>query len=196
MIIIQEKIINEEVVDSFFACNLDACKGACCWEGDYGAPLEISEVDEINKNLPNIKEYLNKESIELIEKEGFDIYYKDINTLGTQLKPNGDCVFLKREPNGIAYCAIEKAYYDDKSDFIKPVSCHLYPIRIDKDPYTGFEVLFYQKWNICNPACSNGKKLGIPVFQFVKNGLIRKYGSDFFDELEAYHEHFKNKSSD
>lgn len=185
MIIIQDKLINEDILKSFFACNLEACKGACCWEGDYGAPLDMEEADEIKSNLDSIKPYLNQESIEIINKEGFDKYYKDINTLGTNLKQNGDCVFLKREENGIAYCGIEKAFLDKQSTFIKPVSCHLYPLRIDIDPFTGFEMMSYHRWHICKPACTNGRSISMPLHRFVKEGIIRKFGEDFFEELDA-----------
>lgn len=193
MIIIQDKLINEDILKSFFACNLEACKGACCWDGDYGAPIEPEEIESIVENLGAIKNYLNLESIEIIYKEGFEKYYSDINTLGTNLKENGDCVFLKREENGIAYCGIEKAYKDNKSTFIKPVSCHLYPIRVDFDPFTGFEMLSYHRWNICKPACSNGRMNNVPLHQFTKEGIIRKYGEDFFDELDACTTHLKDK---
>lgn len=192
MIIIQDKLINEDVLQSFFACDLHACKGACCWEGDYGAPIENDELTKIDDNLDAIKTYLNEESISIIENDGYDKYYKDINTLGTNLKENGDCVFLKREDSGIAYCGIERAYKDNKSSFIKPVSCHLYPIRLDADPFTGFEMLSYHRWNICSAACSNGKTHLIPLYEFTKDAIIRKFGEDFYDELEACAFHLRN----
>jgi hypothetical protein len=191
MVIIQDKLVEEAAFSAFFACNLSACKGACCYDGDYGAPIDESELDEISANLEAIKPYLNKESIEIIEKDGFEKYYSDINTLGTNLKTNGDCVFLKREESGIAYCGIEKSFLENKSTFIKPVSCHLYPIRVDVDQFTGFEILTYHRWNICNPACINGKINSIPLYEFVKTGLIRKYGEDFFEEFAACAKHLE-----
>lgn len=190
MLIIQDKLVNDDVLQSYFACDLNACKGACCWEGDYGAPIENDEIDQIDSNLTSIRQYLDKESNSIIDTEGYSTYYKDINTLGTSLKAKGDCVFLKRE-NGVAYCAIEKAYYDGKSDFLKPVSCHLYPVRIDHDPHTGFEILSYHRWHICNAACAKGKKEQIPLHKFIKQGIIRKYGEEFYNELEAFAAYIK-----
>lgn len=190
MLIIQDKLVNDDVLKSYFACDLKACKGACCWEGDYGAPIESDEINQIEENLNAVKEYLDKESNDILESEGYSIYYKDISTLGTNLKPNGDCVFLRRERD-IAYCAIEKAYYDGKSGFLKPVSCHLYPIRIDRDPHTGFEILSYHRWHICNPACIKGQKERIPLHEFTRNAIIRKYGQEFYDELDAFAQHLR-----
>lgn len=190
MLIIQDKLVNEDVVESYFACELSACKGACCWEGDYGAPLEDKEEEILENNLAKILPYLDEDSKEIINLGGVATYYSDIKTLGTPLKEGGDCVYLVRKDR-IAYCGIEKAYYDGQIDFIKPVSCHLYPVRIEKDKFTGFETLNYNRWHICKPACTNGKKNGIPLFEFVKNGLIRKYGEPFFEELEAAATHLK-----
>lgn len=191
MLIIQDKLVNDDIIAEYFACNLSACKGACCWEGDYGAPIENDEIDILNRILPDVLPYLDEESNTIIERDGVSKYFKDIKTIGTPLKQTGDCVYLVRE-KGIAYCGIEKAYYDGKIDYIKPISCQLYPIRIEKDKFTGFETLSYNRWQICSPACDNGFKQGIQLFRFVKDALIRKYGADFYEELEAAAEHLQS----
>lgn len=191
MLIIQDKLVNDDIIEEYFACNLSACKGACCWEGDYGAPIENDEIDILNRILPDVLPYLDEESNTIIEREGVSKYFKDIKTIGTPLKQTGDCVYLVRE-KGIAYCGIEKAYYDGKIDYIKPISCQLYPIRVEKDKFTGFETLSYNRWGICSPACDNGIKQGIQLFKFVKDGLIRKYGPDFYEELEAASDHLQS----
>ncbi|HMG14440.1 MAG TPA: DUF3109 family protein [Saprospiraceae bacterium] len=190
MLIIQDKLVNDDIVEEYFACDLNACKGACCWEGDYGAPLEKEEIDILEEIMPDVLPYLDEESNNIIKNEGVSTYFSDIKTVGTPLKQTGDCVYLVRE-NGIAFCGIEKAYYDGKINFIKPVSCHLYPVRIEKDKFTGFETLSYNRWKICNPACANGIKKAMPLYRFVKNGLIRKYGTAFYEELEAAAEHLQ-----
>ncbi len=190
MLIIQDKLVNDDIVEEYFACDLNACKGACCWEGDYGAPLEDEEVGKLEEIMTEVLPYLDEESNSIIKNEGVSYYFKDIKSVGTALKQSGDCVYLVRE-KGIAICGIEKAYYDGKIDFIKPVSCHLYPVRVEKDKFTGFETLSYNRWQICNPACANGIKKAIPLYKFVKNALVRKYGQDFYEELEAAAEHLQ-----
>lgn len=181
MIIIEEVLISDDVMDKAFVCNLDACKGACCVEGDEGAILEEKELPILENIYPQVKEFITPEGREAIEKQGYYIRNAE-GEYKTPLINNGPCAYIYYD-NKIALCGIEKAYREGKIDWQKPVSCHLYPIRIEK--IGELEALNYERWNICNPACKNGKKLQVPVFRFVKDALIRKYGSEFYDAMEA-----------
>ncbi len=187
MLIVQDKLISEDVIKVQFLCQLDACKGACCWEGDFGAPLEEEEMQTLQHIYPDIKPFLREEGIKAIEEQGLFVPFKDREKefLGTTLINGRDCAYLTYEENGIAKCGIEKAYEAGATDFQKPVSCHLYPVRVTKNEETNFEALNYDRWDICSAACSAGKQASLPVYQFVKNALIRKYGESFYEELDA-----------
>jgi hypothetical protein len=185
LVIIQDILVSEDVLTEHFACQLDACKGACCWEGDFGAPLEAEEVDTLKAIYEEVKPFLRKEGVEMIEATGVSIYYKEMKAPGTPLLPGGACAFLTFEENGIAKCGIEKAFEAGVTDFRKPISCHLYPVRVSKNKKVNFEALNYDRWDICSSACAAGKKARMPVFRFVKAALIRKYGIAFYEELEA-----------
>lgn len=185
MILIQEILISEDIIKEHFACNLAQCKGACCVEGDYGAPLTNDEISTISEILDTVKPYLSQESIQRIEKNEFYTYNKSRGHYETGLMEDGACVLMGRNELGITYCSIEKAYYDNKVEFKKPISCHLYPIRETDNKQTGFKAMNYDRWDICNAACSKGKKKKIKIFEFAKDALVRKYGQEFYDELEA-----------
>lgn len=191
MIIIQELLVSDDIVEKQFICNLDACKGACCWEGDFGAPLEDDEREILDRIYDQVKPYLGEEGIKAIEASGKYVYYQDAKEYGTTLIGNGACAFMTLDDRGIAKCGIEEAYNDGKTDFIKPISCHLYPIRVTINELTDFEALNYDKWDICSAACTLGKKHKMPVYQFVKAAIIRKYGQDFYDELDAAAQYLK-----
>lgn len=194
MFIIQEKLVSNEVFTQKFVCNLHACKGACCWEGDFGAPLEGKEIDTLNEILPKVMPYLPPASRERIGEAGVATWFEEAGEYGTTLMKDGACAFLTFEPDGIAKCGIEKAYEAGDIAFKKPVSCHLYPIRVSKKEEIGFEALNYDEWDICSAACSLGEELKVPVFRFVKEALIRNYGEDFYKEMEAIYAHFHRKS--
>ncbi len=185
MLFIQEVLVSKDIVQEQFMCQLDACKGACCWEGDFGAPLETAELHILEKIYEHIRPYLTPEGVAVLEKEGLFTYYKENKEYGTPLLSNGACAYMTYDENGIAKCGIEQAYQDGATDFKKPISCHLYPVRISKKPKLGFEALNYDRWDICSAACSLGKDQKMPIYQFVKEAIIRKYGEDFFEELEA-----------
>lgn len=188
MIIIDDKIVSEDVVKEYFACDLAKCKGACCVEGDSGAPLEFDELDVIEGIVDKVKPYITEEGIKAIEENGSFYLDKEDGKMKTALINDGACVFVNYK-NGIAYCGIEKAWLDKKIEFRKPVSCHLYPIRVEK--LHSFEALNYEDWDICQPACSNGAKQKMPIYKFAKNAIIRKYGVDFYQKLEATIAHLK-----
>jgi len=183
MILIEDKIIGDEVVEAQFVCNLEACKGACCWEGDYGAPLTDEEREILSKIYDDIKPFLTEEGRAVIESEGIYVYVNEAKEYSTTLMDNGACAYMTRDENGAAKCGIEQAHKAGATDFLKPISCHLYPIRIESNGI--FDAINYDKWNICSAACKLGEKLQIPVYQFVKDALIRKYGKEFYEALEG-----------
>jgi Fe-S-cluster containining protein len=191
MIIIQNVLVSEEIIEEQFLCNLNACKGACCWEGDSGAPLDVEELPILDKIYPIVKPFLTKEGIQVIEKEGAYKYWEEAEEYGTNLVNNGPCVFISYDELGIAKCGIEKAHQAGLIDFKKPISCHLYPIRIRKNEEKDFEALNYDEWEICSAACEAGKKAQLPIYQFVKDAIIRKYGKEFYEELDAAAEYLK-----
>jgi Fe-S-cluster containining protein len=186
LILIDEILISREVVDKHFICHLEKCKGACCYEGDYGAPLEEEEIAIIQSYLETIKSYLSDDAVRKIEADGFftsNAFKKQ--QLETALMEDAACVFMGRNELGITFCGIEKAYLDGKIGFKKPISCHLYPVRVNKNPQTGFEALNYDQWDICQAACALGAENNVRIFEFVKDALIRKYGESFYAELAA-----------
>jgi len=190
MIQIDDTIISLDVFKEKFLCNLDACKGECCIEGDAGAPLEESEVEQLEKVLPVIWKDLSPEAQAVIEKQG--VCYKDEDgDLVTSIVNGKDCVFTCYDEKGCCYCAIEKAYRDGKVDFYKPVSCHLYPIRVQK--YPEFKAVNYHRWSVCKAAVLLGEKEDMPVYKFLKEPLIRKFGEDWYTELEIAAEEMKNR---
>ena len=182
MIVLQNTVISDDLKDRFFVCNLEKCKGACCVEGDLGAPLEEEELQVLADNYEQIKPYLSEAGRQAIEEQG--LYIKDweddysTTTIGSR-----ECAYAIYDENLTLKCGIEQAYLDGKISWKKPISCHLYPIRITK--YDGFEALNYDKWSICSPACSFGADLGVRVYQFLKEPLIRKYGPEWYNELET-----------
>ncbi len=174
-------IVSENIIDKDFVCNLSACKGACCVDGDAGAPLEKEETKILEDIYPKVKPFLRQEGIDVIEKEGTWIT-SDFGELETPLINDADCAYVIFDENKTALCAIEEAYNQGIIDWKKPVSCHLYPIRV-RD-YSEFSAVNYHKWEICDDACSLGKELQVPVYKFVKQALVRKFGEDWYAELE------------
>ncbi|WP_321436008.1 DUF3109 family protein [uncultured Bacteroides sp.] len=190
MIQIDDTIISLDVFKEKFLCNLDACKGECCIEGDAGAPLEESEVEQLKKVLPVIWKDLSPEAQAIIEKQG--VCYKDEDgDLVTSIVNGKDCVFTCYDEKGCCYCAIEKAYREGKVDFYKPVSCHLYPIRVQN--YSEFRAVNYHRWSVCKAAVLLGEKEDVPVYKFLKEPLIRKFGEDWYTELEIAAEELKDR---
>ncbi|MFK7978728.1 MAG: DUF3109 family protein [Saprospiraceae bacterium] len=186
MVIIEDKLVSDDVFEKQFICNLKACKGACCWEGDYGAPLEDTEKEILDNIYEDIKSFLTPAGRKVIEEEGKYTYYegKGANEWGTPLLEGSACAYMTLE-NGTAKCGIEAAYNAGATDFKKPISCHLYPIRVSANKQTGFEALNYDQWEICSAACELGKKEEVPVYQFLKESIIRKYGVDFYEQMEG-----------
>ena len=167
-------------MDEFFVCNLEKCKGACCVEGDLGAPLEDSEMPILHQVYDKVKPYLSEAGKQVIEKEG--LYVKDQEgDWSTPTIRGRECAFAVYDEKNHLKCGIEQAYNDGKINFQKPISCHLYPIRITK--YDKYEAVNYDRWYICSPACALGESLGVPVYKFLEGPLIRRYGKEWYQKL-------------
>ncbi len=179
MIIIDDVLVSDEIKKIHFTCNLHACKGDCCVDGDAGAPLEEEEISILEDNLIDIIPYMVDEGIKVVKKDGVFMYDIDGEYV-TPLVNDEECAFVYTE-KGISYCAIEKAYLEGKVSFQKPISCHLYPIRLT---YVGQSIAVnYSEWYICAPALFNGSKLGMPLYKYLKQPLIRKFGAYWYNKL-------------
>ena len=179
MRIIQGVLVSEDIIESQFCCDLAECEGMCCIEGDVGAPVDPMEVSDLEDYYPIFKKYMTPEGIRKIEESGtFD--YDMEGAFVTPLLDNEACAFVYYE-NNIAKCAIEKAFLNGEIDLKKPISCHLYPIRIIKLP--DYEALNYHRWAVCHAACHKGKQLNLPLYRFLKEPLIRKYGELWYQDL-------------
>ena len=190
MLIVQNALISEDIADVDFCCDYKICLGKCCIEGDFGAPLNEEEIVEIKNNFNEIKKYLKKKSIDLIENNGF--YTLDSEqTMVTHLNSDKSCVYSYQE-NGGFYCAIEKAHINNSMPLKKPISCHLYPLRITN--YEEFDAINFHKWDICSSAMCKGRNEKMPLYVFLKEPLIRKYGDDWYQELLIMIEYYKKKS--
>ncbi|HMQ06152.1 MAG TPA: DUF3109 family protein [Saprospiraceae bacterium] len=189
MLVIGDILISDDLLDSYFHCNLQACLGACCEEGDFGAPLEKEELIILDEIQEKLYPFLNNESIQLLRINGGYCFYDEPNTFGTRMQKDGACVYMVKNEAGINLCGIEVAWKAGCIEFQKPISCHLYPVRRKTNEISGFEALNYDVWHICNPACTLGQELKLPLYSFVQNALIRLYGTEFFNELEAAAQH-------
>lgn len=182
MISIGKTLISEDIVDKKFVCDLNACKGACCVAGDSGAPLDKEELEVLDSVVEKVKPFMVKKGIKAIEKNGAWVKDSDGDYTTTLVSEGAECAFVYFDENKIAKCAIEKAHAEGIIDWQKPISCHLYPVRITK--HKSYDAVNYSKWDICKPACDCGAKLDVPVYKFLKAPLIRKYGKDWYKQLE------------
>lgn len=193
MIAIGKTLISEDLLEKKFVCDLNACKGACCVAGDSGAPLDKKELKQLEAVLEDVKPYMTKKGLEAIKKHGPYVVDSDGDYTTTLVSEKAECAFVFFDENKIAKCAIEQAYSEGKINWKKPISCHLYPVRISA--YKNYDAVNYSHWDICAPACACGDKLNVPVYKFLKEPLIRKYGKDWYTELEKsaklYEEHKK-----
>lgn len=179
MMIIDDILVSDEVKDIYFACNLKACHGDCCVEGDAGAPLEEEEISIIEDYLPEILPYMSEEGKQVVRLTGVFDYDMDAEYV-TPLVNDRECAFVYFE-KGVALCAIEKAWMEGKIKFQKPVSCHLYPIRLNK--VGNKTAVNYNRWSICIPALKSGREAGVPLYQYLKVPLKRKFGNDWYEKL-------------
>jgi hypothetical protein len=182
MIVIDKTIVSDDLLDKEFVCALDKCKGACCVEGDSGAPLEWEETAILESTYEQVKPYMTDEGKAAVEKYGTWLIDSEGDLVTPLINGVRECAYTYFE-KGIARCAIEQACRDGKIAFLKPISCHLYPVRITK--HENYDAVNYNRWNICSPACANGHELGISVHAFVKTALIRKYGQEWYNQLEG-----------
>jgi len=189
---IGDAIVASDIIEENFLCDLSACKGECCVEGESGAPLTNEEVDILENILPHVWNDLSHEAKAIIQDQG--VAYKDHDgDMVTSIVNGKDCVFTYYDKNNICKCTIEKAYKDGKINFYKPVSCHLYPIRLDK--YKDFTAVNYHRWRVCKAAVALGNKEGLKIYQFLKEPLIRHFGKDWYEELEFVAEEYNKQKN-
>ncbi|GAC1439470.1 MAG: DUF3109 family protein [Sediminibacterium sp.] len=193
MIVIDNKLISNEVVEEQFVCDLNMCKGGCCEDGDAGAPMEKWELEKLNEYYEVIKPYMTKEGIKEVERQGKYIYDEEFGWVTPTIK-GAICAYGHRDKWGIIKCGIEEAYNEGKLDWKKPVSCHLFPVKTKKSTHDpDIEYVNYEpREDLCKAACSLGKKLKMPVYIFLKDSLIRKYGKEFYETLAATAERMKS----
>lgn len=193
LIEIGDKVVSADIFEKKFVCDLSACKGACCVEGDSGAPLTEEEVSILEDIYEDVKPYMRKEGIDAVEESG--VFYMDFdNEPVTTLVNKKECAFVNFDDDGTAKCSVDQAYRDGKINWRKPISCYLYPIRAKK--YATFEALNYHEWPICKTACDCGDKLNVSIFRFLKDPLITAYGKEFYQELEQVDEELKKAKNE
>lgn len=180
MIQIQHTLLSDEIFEEQFICDLCKCKGQCCVDGESGAPITRDEFQQINEILPEIWNDLSPKAQEVINEQG--IAYTDYDgELVTSLVNGNECVFTFFDADGVCKCTIDNAYREGRISVSKPISCHLYPIRLTE--YSDFTAVNYHRWSICKPAVKLGRKEGVPLFRFLKEPLIRKFGEEWYDEV-------------
>ena len=193
MLQIGKAIISLDVLQKEFCCDIEKCKGVCCVDGDSGAPVTPEEAAIIEALYPDFADYLSEENKAEIKKQGFSVTDSD-GDLVTPIVGNNECVFTFTDERGITKCAIERAYFDKKTSFRKPVSCHLFPIRITA--YKRFDAVNYQQLDICQPGRICGKSVGSPLWKYLREPLIRQYGSSWYDELQYAAENLPKELTD
>lgn len=186
MLQIEDTIISLDLFDQCFSCNLTACKGICCVEGEEGAPVELDEIADIEEILPQLWEKLSDSARKIIDKQGV-AYVDREGDMAISIINGAECVFACKGDDGIWSCLIEKLYFEGKSKFRKPISCHLYPIRTKQ--FSNFKAVNYHKWNICKDAILEGEKKHLLLYQYLKEPLIRKFGKDWYDQLLVAAQH-------
>lgn len=191
MLQIDDTLVSLDLIERFFICNLSSCKGECCIEGDAGAPLEKAEFDLLRKILPEVWADLSADAQKVIEKQGVG-YIDEDGDIVTSIVDGKNCVFTYFDADGICKCAIEKAYREKRIDFMKPVSCHLYPVRVAR--YKDFQAVNYHRWKVCSAAEVLGRSERVPVYRFLREPLIRKFGQAWYDNLDiCAQEYLKQK---
>jgi hypothetical protein len=193
MVQIDDKIISLDIFRERFLCDLPKCLGSCCVEGESGAPLEDEETPVLDRIYPKIKHLLSAEAIDVIEKKGTWETDADGDKV-TPIIAGRECVYTYFDGEGVCKCAIEKAHEEGLIDFKKPVSCHLYPIRVDK--YPNYEALNYHIWPVCNTARELGRQIGLPIYRFLKEPIIRKYGEKFYNEMQEVDRELEKMNSE
>ena len=180
MIIIDQVLVSDQVIEEQFVCDLTKCKGGCCEDGDAGAPLDNQEKEYVKEFYEIVKPYMTKQGIKEVETVGPYLYDREFGWVTPTIN-GGICAYGYKDEKNIIKCAFEQAYNDGKISWKKPISCHLYPIRVTK--YDQYDALNYDRWHICDPACQLGKSLQVPLYAFLKDALVRKYGEQWYAEL-------------
>jgi hypothetical protein len=194
MIAIDNVLVSDQVVEEQFVCDLTKCKGGCCADGDAGAPLETDELNQLINVFDTVKEYMTIEGLKAIEKQGKYVYDQEFGWV-TPTVNGAICAYGYHDKQGIIKCAIEQAYNDDKITWKKPISCHLFPIRVSKSKDKQIEYVNYEpRPDLCAAACKLGKKLKVPTYVFLKEAIVRKYGEEFYETLEATAKHMETKN--
>ena len=191
MIAIQDTLVSEHLLEKQFVCDLEKCKGACCVAGVSGAPLNEDELPQLDAIYESVKPYLSERGIAAIEAQGRYLVDADGEYVTPLINEVEECAYTIYNEKGIAMCGIEKAYNEKKINWQKPISCHLYPVRITK--YKAYDAVNYEKWSVCKPACKLGETLQVPVYKFLANALTRKYGKDWYDELCHVANHYNGR---
>lgn len=180
MLQIDDTIISLDLIEETFLCDLNACKGYCCVEGESGAPVEEEEIARLEEALPFLWDDISPAAQALIKKQGV-VYVDEDGEYVTSIVNGEDCVFTYYDSEGICKCAIEKAYREGKIDFYKPISCHLYPVRVAK--YKDFRAVNYHRWSVCKAACALGREKKVRLYEFLREPLVRKFGQEWYDCL-------------
>jgi len=184
-------LVSDEVISEQFVCDLNKCKGGCCEDGDSGAPLSTEELELLRALIDQIKPYVTPEGLKLLESEGLYKYDQEFGWV-TPTIGGGMCAYGFRDGQGVIKCGIEQAFLDNKTSWRKPISCHLFPVKITKSKKQDQEYVNYEpRTDLCKAACKLGRQLKVPVYIFLKEALIRKYGNDFYSALEASADHIK-----
>ena len=186
MIVIDNMLISDELIEKQFICDLSKCKGGCCEDGDAGAPLDDSELQTVLDSYEKIRPYLSAKAIAEIERKGKYVHSEEFGWVTPTLQSENEiCVYGRRDERGIIQCAFEQAYNDGVIAWKKPISCHLYPVIVKKGIHGDYENVNYSpRETLCKPACGLGQKLKVPVYKFLKEALIRKYGEEFYELLD------------
>jgi Protein of unknown function (DUF3109) len=191
LISIDNTLVSDAIVEEQFVCDLHKCKGGCCEDGEAGAPLEKEELDLINQDYERIKPYLTQEGVRVTDRQGRYQYDAEFGWVTPTIEGKM-CAYGFRNAQGVILCGIEQAYRDGQISWKKPISCHLYPIKVKKSKRGDLEYLNYEpREGMCNPACTLGKRLKVPVFVFLKDALIRKFGEPYYRILEATASHLE-----
>lgn len=192
LIQIDKTLVSEDLIDQAFVCDLHRCKGACCVQGAFGAPLEEAETQKLEELHPLIEPFLNEAGKTALKKQGTFVKGED-GEWETPLVNGEECAYTVFDEAGTAQCGIEKAHQAGAIDWLKPISCHLYPVRVTQ--YSSFSAVNYHRWDICDPACSLGEELQLPIYRFVKKALVRKFGEAWYEELEQAAKQLKQEGS-
>jgi hypothetical protein len=183
MLIVGDTLVSEELLEEQFVCDLNKCLGQCCVEGESGAPLLQEELPVLENIYDKVKPFMRQQGIDAIEREGLYTVDSDGDFVTTLVAAGKECAFVTFDEKGIAKCALEQAYNAGVTDWKKPISCHLYPVRLAQ--LKEYVAVNYHRWQVCSPACALGKELKVPVYVFLREPLIRRFGEGWYQELET-----------